>query len=201
LYVVATDGSSDPGYVFGGGSPGALAPDGSVAVGVLGSLLIGQTEGAAPVQDAAGRLLGTSNIAPAFTSDGSRLLAAVETATGTDVVALDPADLDGAIEPVISAPGVTWTLLVARADGTLAALRRLPLDAEHVVVDVIDPASGTVVDSIVLDSTPSPTHPIGWIDLDATGRYLLFTNGAGQLQWTDFASVGVIDEGWGDAGW
>jgi hypothetical protein len=101
---------------------------------------------------------------------------------------------------VISAPGVTWTLLVARADGTLAALRRLPLDAEHVVVDVIDPASGTVVDSIVLDSTPSPTHPIGWIDLDATGRYLLFTNGAGQLQWTDFASVGVIDEGWGDAG-
>ncbi|MGH9133660.1 MAG: hypothetical protein ACRDZZ_06965, partial [Ilumatobacteraceae bacterium] len=203
LYVIPSDGSGDPGHVFGGGSPGALAPDGTVAAGVAGSVFLGQADEPPPVQVAAERLLGESSqtVVPAFTPDGSRLFVAVATATGTDVVALDPAALDGTIEPVITAPGIDWVALVVRADGTLGALRRSLPGAGPVVVDVIDPAAGAVVDSIVIDDGSAAIQPTGWIDIDAAGRYLLFTDGAGQLRWTDFEVVGTIGDGWGDAGW
>lgn len=66
-------------------------------------------------------------------------------------------------------------------------------------VDIVDPSAGTIVDSIELDASSDGISR--WVDLDASGRYLLFTTGDGTLRWSDFQVTGSFGGQWGDAGW
>src|SRR5262249_42302225 len=113
--------------------------------------------------------------------------------------AFDPRDPGAVLRPIAGFWNVHWDAIAVRRDGQIVAFRQATPTA-FATADVIDAASGRVIDRVTLTSANHlGTTP--WIDFDSSGRYLLYTDQNRGLRWTDFNVVGTIGTGLHNAGW
>jgi hypothetical protein len=195
-YAVPTDGSGEM-APFSDGNSVSTGSDGQVVVSGFGAYVFdGASQNGEPVFSFDVGSLG--GVSAALSVDAQRLIVMVGV-IDTEIVSIEFRSGKKEINPIANFANANWQHVAERADGMLVLVRGWAGEDRPFVVDILDPAIGEIVDSIELDAEPAGGG--GWIDFDATGRYLLFTGRDGVLRWTDFAGVGTLGEGWGDAGW